>query len=192
MGGGASASRKMNLSLSGSMARSGRASRSVSDSSAWITSPPRWARVTLGGLSWCARLGWRASLQGNVLSRVFTLNPLTMTVSSSQLVLSVGFQAVERLCIFRLITIMLYGFIFSATTAVFALLWSGTAGVAMLRQFKRQPASRSRNMASNPLNAVLSPALLTERGQMFRRRYLAGLFLFLVSVAASGALAHWM
>lgn len=95
-------------------------------------------------------------------------------------------------CVFRLITIMLYGFIFSATTAVFAILWSGTAGVAMLRQFKRQPASRSRGLASNPLNAVFSPAPLTERGQMFRRRYLAGLLPFLVSAAVSGALAHWM
>jgi hypothetical protein len=91
-----------------------------------------------------------------------------------------------------LITIMLYGFIFSATTAVFAILWSSAAGVAMLRQFRHPPASRSRNMSENPLNAVLSPALLTERGRMFRRRYLAGLLLFLVSVAASGALAHWM
>lgn len=90
------------------------------------------------------------------------------------------------------LTMMIYWFIISATTAVFSILWAGALGVAMLRQFKRSSTPHYRGMAPNPINALLVPGLLTERGKMLRRRYLAGLLAFSLSAAAAGALAYWM
>jgi hypothetical protein len=86
---------------------------------------------------------------------------------------------------------MIYLFILFAAMAVLAVLWAGVMALGMLRQFRR-PSARARRDAPTPLNALLTPSLLTERGQQLRRRYFAGLAGCALSASAAGIVTLWL
>jgi hypothetical protein len=80
-------------------------------------------------------------------------------------------------------------FVAVCCVAVAAWLWTLFAAVAMTWIVWNSGGAFSRGTSWNPMNALLVPQLLTERGLLFRRHVGYGASVFIVCLAIAGLMA---
>ena len=67
-----------------------------------------------------------------------------------------------------------------------SILWIFISAVLLMWQFRESSQAFSRNTLWNPLNVILRPGMLTEKGKRIRGRMKYAAIVFLLSMAMAG------